>query len=108
MSPKYYNMSPKQRAKDSQINAIFDDVMSDMASKVIFNPEREKDPEVGKTEVGKIADKWCPVIEQIIPDGDKGFINGMPYPSAADFACLILELGVTPFAGCWKIGDIDI
>lgn len=106
ISPKYYNLNPAQRAKDSQINAIFDDVMSDLAKQVIFNPARKEDPSAMKTEVNKVADKWLPLIDGIMPDD--GFINGLSYPTAADFCMVIMVEGVTPFKACWKMGEVEV
>lgn len=106
ISPKYYNLSPAQRAKDSQINAIFDDVMSDLAKQILFNPARKEDPSAMKTEANKVADKWLSLIEGIMPDD--GFINGLSYPTAADFCMVVMVEGVTPFKACWKIGEVDV
>ena len=41
--------------------------------------------------------KWFTVVERIVPT--KGFINGLPFPTLADFACLLMVMGQTPYVG---------
>lgn len=105
VSPKYRNLTPAQLGKDLQINAIMDDICSGIA-KVLFDPQLKTNQDFGKTEITKVADKWIPVIEGIMPSS--GFINGLPFPTAADFAMLVLAQGTTPFEGGWKLAELDI
>lgn len=105
ISPKYKTLTAAQHAKDLQVNAIMDDVMTGLAQNVLFNPKTKEDPEFGKKAINEIVDKWFPVIESIMPE--KGFVNGLEYPTAADFAILNLVKGQTPFGGCWNMGEVD-
>lgn len=105
IAPKFKCLTPAQRAKDLQLNAIMDDVMSELASKILFNPKMKEDPEYAPAEIPKIAAKWFPILEEILPS--EGFINGLPYPTAADFAMVNLLKGFTPFAACWKMGKVE-
>lgn len=105
IAPKFKNLTPGQRAKDLQLNAIMDDVMGELASKVLFNPQMKEDPAFAPTEIPKIAAKWLPILEGILPS--EGFVNGLPYPTAADFAMVNLLKGFTPFAACWNMGKVE-
>jgi len=104
IAPLYRSLTPAQHAKDVQINAIFDDVMSGLA-KVLFDPRMKSDPSFAGPAITEHADKWMAVIEGILPAA--GFINGLPYPTAADFAMLVMIEGQTPFAGSWKLANYD-
>jgi len=101
ISPKYANLTPGQKAKDLQFNAIMDDVMSDQA-KIIFGTDKDEEkPDL----FSKVVDKWFPIIDHILPDS--GFINGLDYPTAADFSTIVLAKGQTPFVGCFTMGKQD-
>merc|ERR1719323_2008256 len=62
------------------------------------------DPDM-KTKVGEVLDKWFPVLEGIVPDN--GFVNGLTYPTAADYVVLVLYKGATPFRGLYNIAEKD-
>ena len=56
-----------------------------------------KDPEMIK---GAFK-KWFGVVEVITPAN--GFMNGLAFPTLADFACLLMAEGQTPYTGASKM-----
>jgi len=99
MSPKFKSLTPGQKAKDLQFNAIMDDIMSGGVP-FFFG----KDPEM-KKKVGEVLDKWFPVLEGIVPAG--GFVNGLQHPTGADYVVVVLYKGHTPFRGLYNIAEMD-
>jgi len=99
MSPKFKNLTPGQKAKDLQFNAIMDDIMSGGVP-FFFG----KDPEM-KTKIGGVLDKWFPVLEGITPAD--GFVNGLQHPTGADYVVVVLYKGHTPFRGLYNIAEMD-
>jgi glutathione S-transferase len=104
IAPKYQNHTPAQQAKDVHMVAIVDDVIQGLA-KVLFDPRMKSEPSFAGPAITEHADKWMPVIEAILPSS--GFVNGLDYPTAADFALLVMIEGQTPFVGCWKMANYD-
>jgi hypothetical protein len=54
----------------------------------------------GSKDVQKIKaafKKWFTVVEGIVPTS--GFINGLAFPTLADFACVLMVTGQTPYVG---------
>mmetsp|Transcript_62578 Transcript_62578/g.141176 ORF Transcript_62578/g.141176 Transcript_62578/m.141176 type:complete len:221 (+) Transcript_62578:94-756(+) len=96
ITPKYKSETSAQVAKDLQINAIMDDIMSEMA-KVLFNPDKTN----AEADITKTCDKWYPIVNGICPES--GFFNGLPHPTAADFAAVIMCKGFTPFVGSFNL-----
>lgn len=99
ITPKYKTLTSPQKAKDMHINAIVMDIM-DSGVPPFFG----KDPDM-KTKIGKALDKWYPMLEGIVPSS--GFVNGLSFPTAADFAIVILKEGHTPFIGLNKLAEKD-
>lgn len=101
ITPKFKGLTPEQKAKDLQLNAIMDDVMSGIA-KVLFSSD---EPAKKGEDIAAVADKWFPAIEAILPP--TGFINGLSFPTGADFACVVLAKAQTPFAGGFRMAGAD-
>lgn len=99
ITPKYKGLTSAQKAKDLQITLMVAEVM-DGGAPVFF----AKDPEM-KTKIGAVIDKWYPMIEGIVPAD--GFVNGLPFPTGADFAILMLKEGQTPYIGLNKLAEKD-
>lgn len=99
IAPKYKDISAACKAKDLQFNAIMDDIMAE-GTKPFFG----KDPNA-KELVGKTLDKWFTVLEEIVPS--KGFVNGLDFPTGADFVLVILMKGYTPYQGLYNIAEAD-
>jgi len=96
------DLAPHQRAKDFQMCCIKEDALSGIAS-LVFNPAmKEKLAE----EIPKVANKWYPVIEKMIPED--GFFNGLPYPTAADLVVLNICRGFMPFGAGAKMAGVDL
>lgn len=105
ISPKYKDLTPKQRAKDLQMNAIMDDLMAEMAQ-ILFSSD---DAETKSQNMKKPIEKWMPIIESLLPDKSiTQFINGLPFPTAADFAMLVVAKGQTPFQGSFNMAKVSI
>lgn len=104
IAPTYRQLTPGQHAKDGHVNAILADVIDGLA-KVLFDPRMKSDPSFAAQPITEHANKWIPIIEKILPAS--GFINGKSFPTAADFAMMVMIDGVTPFAGCWKLAKYD-
>lgn len=99
ITPKYKTLTSPQKAKDMHINAIVMDIM-DSGVPSFFG----KDPEM-KTKIGKALDKWYPMLEGIVPSS--GFVNGLSFPTAADFAIVMLKEGHAPYIGLNKLAEKD-
>ena len=85
-------LTAAQRAKDIQFSAIKDDLMSGVAS-IIFG-----DKDAGK--IKEVLDKWFPLMEGLVPA--EGFINGLAYPTLADFSMLLMHDGFMPYGAAYK------
>merc|ERR1711912_72706 len=93
-TPKYSSdLTPAARAKDIQFSAIKDDVMNDVA-KILFG---DKDAAA----LTAALDKWFPLIEGLVPAD--GFINGLAYPTLADFTLILLHEGFMPYGAAFKL-----
>jgi len=102
-APKYRSLTCVQHAKDMHIHGIFEDVIQGLA-KVILDPRMGKDETYDAPKmITDHMDKWMPIIEYILPAS--GFVNGLSYPTAADFAMVVMLEGVTPFVGCYHIAN---
>lgn len=99
ITPKYAGLTPQQKCKDMQFNAMMDDMISDCVPKFFG-----KDPEM-KEKIGAGVDKWFTVLEAITPES--GFVNGLSFPTGADFVVLVMNKGYTPFKGLYKIAEMD-
>jgi glutathione S-transferase len=101
IAPKFKGLTPGEKAKDLQLNAIMDDVMSGIA-KVLFS-----DDGLAKKgqDIAAVVEKWFPVVEAILPS--TGFINRLSFPTGADFAMVVMAKGQTPFAGAFKMAGVD-
>jgi len=97
ISPAFADLTPAQRAKDTHMACIMEDIIQGFA-KVLFG---DKNPE----DLKAVMDKWYPLIEGIIPDS--GFVNGRDGPTMADLALLNIAEGFMPFGAAYKISGQD-
>lgn len=98
------DLTPPQRARDSQFCSIKEDVASG-GYKVIFSPIMKADPAKAAEDLAKNCSKWYPVIEGMLPAG--GFVNGLAYPTAADCAVLNMCDTVHTFGIANKAAGVD-
>lgn len=98
IAPKFADLTPQERAKDSQFCLIKEDLLSGVAN-IVFD-DRDKD------KINAVADKLIPLIEGILPK--EGFINGKDFPTAADLAVVSICEGYMPFGAAFKYGKIDV
>merc|ERR1711871_113708 len=91
IAPKYAGLDAVARAKDIQFSAIKDDLMMGLAGQLM----QEGGPNAEAT--AGVYSKFFTLIEGIVPA--EGFINGQEFPTAADFACLVMTEGQTPYCG---------
>lgn len=96
LSPKFSALTPAQRAKDLMFQEIRSDVNA-VTESLLF---KKIQPE----ELPPAMDKWYPLIEGLLPE--KGFVNGLDFPTPADLVVLVIAQGCMPFraapaiAGC--------
>lgn len=96
ITPKYASLTAAQRAKDLQFSGIKDDLMNGLAG-CLFGQYG------GEEKVVKLKeqlDKWLPLLEAIVPES--GFINGLEFPTPADFAVVLICEGYTPYGAGMK------
>lgn len=99
IAPKLKNLSSAQTAKDRQFIAIMDDIMDGCMPKVF-----QQAPDAGEN-CKKVVEKFYGCLEEITPAD--GFVNGLPYPTGADFVAVILQEGYMPYNVVNKLGGID-
>merc|ERR1712226_1436274 len=58
-----------------------------------------------KDEFNIVFDKYCSLIEGLIPI--EGFINGLDYPTPADLAVVNICEGYMPFGSAYKITELN-
>lgn len=106
IAPKYADLSPKQRAKDSQLCHLKESILGSF-SKIIFGmtPE-ERASGAKKTEVEEAAKKYFSVLEEILPS--EGFVNGLDYPTPGDLAVVNICEGYMPFVSAYKHAGLDL
>lgn len=98
------DLSPQQRAIDSQFCSIKEDVAAG-TYKTIFAPWVNEDKAKAGEELGAVAKRWYPVIEELCPAD--GFINGEGHPTAADVAVMNICDAVMPFEIANRLGGVD-
>eukprot|EP00931_Biecheleriopsis_adriatica_P016492 TRINITY_DN12130_c0_g1_i1.p1 TRINITY_DN12130_c0_g1~~TRINITY_DN12130_c0_g1_i1.p1 ORF type:complete len:116 (+),score=22.47 TRINITY_DN12130_c0_g1_i1:390-737(+) len=76
-----------------------DDIMDGCMPKVFA-----KDPTM-KENAKTVLEKFFPMLEELAPP--VGFVNGLNYPTGADFVLVILAKGYMPFQFLAKIAGID-
>jgi glutathione S-transferase len=99
IAPKYADLTAAERARDSMMLCIKEDILAGMA-KIIFG-DMSKAPE----EVPKVLDRWLPIVEGQAPSS--GFFHGRSFPTPADLAVLCLVDSYMPFGSAIKHGKID-
>jgi len=99
IAPKFASLTPSQRARDSMFMSIKEDVVAGCA-KIIFG-----DRSLAPAETPKVVDKWFTVIEGLVPE--KGFVNGLEFPTVADLAVLNIARGYMPFGSAYKHSGYD-
>merc|ERR1711936_1067779 len=97
IAPKFKDLTPQQRAKDAQFSFLKNTLL-DAVSKILFG-SKDKD------EFNIVFDKYCSLIEGLIPI--EGFINGLDYPTPADLAVVNICEGYMPFGAAYKITELN-
>jgi len=97
IAPKFADLTPVQKAKDSHFACMMEDVIQGFAKTILG----DKNPENLKA----VMDKWFPLFEGLIPES--GFVNGLDFPTMADLAILTIAEGFTPFGASFKLGGQD-
>jgi len=99
IAPKLKILSSAHTAKDYQFIAIVWDIMDGCMPKVFA-----KDPNM-KEHCKGVIEKFYVLLEELAPSA--GFVNGLPFPTGADFAVVILNKGYMPYNVVNKIAGID-
>lgn len=99
ITPKFKGLTAAQKAKDRQFNGIMDDIMDEG-----MTPVFKKDPNAGEN-AKAVVEKWFAFLENLVPE--TGFVNGLDYPTGADYVCVILKEGYMPYMVLPKLGGID-
>lgn len=90
-----------KRAVDQQFCCIKEDIVAGLVG-VLFGPKKAEAP----VHLAPVLDKWFPVLESLLPN--EGFVNGMPYPTAADLVVLNICEGFMPFGAAIKHTETDL
>lgn len=99
ITPKFKGLTAAHKARDRQFNGIMDDIMDGAMPKWFGNaPDKHENAK-------KVLEKWYPMLEELAPTA--GFVNGLPFPTGADFVVVVLAKGTTPFVALNKIAGID-
>jgi len=99
ISPRYAGLTAHARAKDMQYSGIKDDLMMGLV-KLLF-ADGDKDTEAMKNE----CNKWWTVLENMAPM--EGFVNGLEFPTPADFVMVLVVDGWTPYKGGYTVCGFD-
>jgi len=99
IAPKLKTLSAAHTAKDRQFIAIMDDIMDGCMPKVFA-----QDPKAGEN-CKVVVEKFYGILEGLAPAA--GFVNGLPYPTGADFVVVILKEGYMPYNVVTKLGGVD-
>jgi hypothetical protein len=86
---RYAKLTPAHRSNDLRFSGIKDDLMSEIAKQLFGDKDPEKIKEAFK--------KWFTIIEGLVPAD--GFVNGQAFPTLADFCCVLMVEGQTPYVG---------
>jgi len=90
IAPRFATLTPQMRAKDGQMLSIKEDLVQGFA-KHLFGTDKS----AWSTEIPKVAEKWFPVIESLLPE--TGFLNGLAIPTPGDLAINSFLTGMMPF-----------
>ncbi len=106
IAPKFKDLTPQQRAKDTQFCQLKESYLSAYA-KILFSmtPE-ERASGAKKDEFLALFQKLIPILEGILPE--EGFINGLDYPTPADLAIVNICEGYMPFFSSYKHAGLDM
>jgi len=100
LSPKFAALTPAQKGKDWMIAQIKADINAATES-LLFK-------KIKPEELPPVAEKFYGVLEGMLPE--KGFVNGLDFPTMGDLAVLVIAKGCMPFQAAlqvagWKWAD---
>lgn len=95
LSPKFAALTPKQKAIDDMYSNIKEDIMQQIAV-WIFAEDKSK----VKEELTPKLKKMYAICEGLCPE--KGFINGLSFPTKGDLAVLLMMKGFIPYGWAFK------
>jgi glutathione S-transferase len=102
---KFSQMTPAQKAKDRQFMGIMMDIMDGCMPKVFADAKEKKDMKDAKANALKVQEKFYDILEVLAPA--EGFVNGLEYPTMADFCLVVLYKGITPYVNLGKFSNFD-
>merc|ERR1719181_1650695 len=106
LAPGFKDLTPVQRAEDAMFCKIKEDLLAGYTTCVSIILADESQKLTGAEEIATISNKWFPIIEGRLPA--TGFINGLPFPTAADLALLNVARGFMPFGAAFLLGEFDV
>lgn len=101
LSPKYSGLADAQKAKDMMFQLIKSDINGSTES-LLFK-------KITADDLKPTMEKWYGIVEGLLPE--KGFVNGLEFPTPADISVLVIAQGCMPFraavqmAGCAPTKD---
>jgi hypothetical protein len=95
---RYKDMTKAQIAKDQQISAFKEDLLALVAGPLFGGADKEK----MESEVNPKVEEKLALLEGILPA--EGYVNGLPFPTLADFAIYNMYAGYMPFGAFIKKG----
>ena len=118
IAPLYRDLTPTQRAKDSQLCHMKESCLSKIAGIIFSIPPGERSstpssssslsPEAARAReaLAGLIDRQFTAIETILPP--EGFVNGLDIPTPADLAILNLCEGRMPFGFAHGFAGTDL
>ena len=98
LSPAFAGMPANEKAVDDYFAMIKEDM--------IHLPEFSQNATAAKIKVHALYDRYLPVMEALVPSGQR-FINGRAYPTGADLAILVILKSGVPWGHALKLAGYD-
>ena len=105
IAPRFASLSPAQRAIDDMLCKIKEDLLQGYATILFGMKGNEAKQATAAADIAKVADKWLPVVEGLLPVG--GFVNGMAFPTPGDLAVFSVGKQFTPFVAAHSMAGYD-
>lgn len=106
IAPKYADLTPQQRGKDTQLAQIKESILGAFAGIVFGLSAEERAAGAKKVDVEAVAKKFFTVLEGILPED--GFVNGLDIPTVGDLAIVNICEGYMPFGAAYKYAGLDL
>lgn len=96
IAPKFKDLTPAQRAKDLMFALIKADI-NQPTENLLFK-------KITADDLKPIVPKYYTIIENLLPE--EGFVNGLPFPTMADLAVVVIGKGCMPFQAASQMAGV--